>query len=230
MPAPPWTSSCEAIATSLRLCEQHERGVIDTLIDALAPRRLLLMLDNCEHLLQPVQCWARSFCAHAASCVSWQPVARVWRLTVRPCGGCHRAPRRTPSPRGPCRNRMHLLWSRSAVSSMVSRQHRPHDGCDDYGAPGPLTDLVSVNPSVLERVPSTPSRSAAPHIGLSSSPVTLRALDLPDDRFSARVGAVPDRHSLPSPCTRVLRTAAVRRCLQLVGGCNSCRRGTSNRR
>jgi predicted ATPase/DNA-binding CsgD family transcriptional regulator/DNA-binding XRE family transcriptional regulator len=41
----------QAVASSLGLREQRERDVVDTLIDALASRHSVLVLDNCEHLL-----------------------------------------------------------------------------------------------------------------------------------------------------------------------------------
>ncbi|HLF28682.1 MAG TPA: tetratricopeptide repeat protein [Anaerolineae bacterium] len=43
----------QAVASTLELREQSERPVIDSLSDYLHGRRLLLVLDNCEHLLQP---------------------------------------------------------------------------------------------------------------------------------------------------------------------------------
>ncbi|MFN2462752.1 MAG: AAA family ATPase [Candidatus Dormibacteria bacterium] len=40
-----------AVATALRLQEEPGRRVIDTLVDHLRERRILILLDNCEHML-----------------------------------------------------------------------------------------------------------------------------------------------------------------------------------
>ncbi|AII08283.1 protein kinase domain-containing protein [Rhodococcus opacus] len=44
----------EVVATSLRLRDQSTRAVQDVLAEYLAERRLLLVLDNCEHLIEAV--------------------------------------------------------------------------------------------------------------------------------------------------------------------------------
>ena len=41
----------DAIATALGITPQGERRVIDTVAEAVAGRRLLILLDNCEHVL-----------------------------------------------------------------------------------------------------------------------------------------------------------------------------------
>ncbi len=41
----------QAVASALDVREQPDRLVLDTLIDVLRPRRALLLLDNCEHLV-----------------------------------------------------------------------------------------------------------------------------------------------------------------------------------
>ena len=40
-----------AIATALGITPQGNAALIDTVAEALAGRRLLLMVDNCEHVL-----------------------------------------------------------------------------------------------------------------------------------------------------------------------------------
>ena len=42
----------QAIATTLGIHEQLQRSVLETLVDALQSRELLIVLDNCEHLVQ----------------------------------------------------------------------------------------------------------------------------------------------------------------------------------
>src|SRR5262249_32208802 len=41
----------QTVAAALRIREEANRPLIETLADSLGPRSLLLMLDNCEHLL-----------------------------------------------------------------------------------------------------------------------------------------------------------------------------------
>jgi predicted ATPase/class 3 adenylate cyclase len=41
----------QTVATALRVHEQPGRALIETLVDSLRPKTLLLLLDNCEHLL-----------------------------------------------------------------------------------------------------------------------------------------------------------------------------------
>ena len=43
-----------AVAAALDVQPGAERSVQDSVVDLLAPRRLLLVLDNCEHVLEPV--------------------------------------------------------------------------------------------------------------------------------------------------------------------------------
>ena len=41
----------QTVATSLGIREQYQRGIVDTLMDVLAARRVLLVLDNCEQVV-----------------------------------------------------------------------------------------------------------------------------------------------------------------------------------
>jgi len=42
----------QAVATALNMCEESQRPLLDTLSDCLRDKQLLLVLDNCEHLVQ----------------------------------------------------------------------------------------------------------------------------------------------------------------------------------
>lgn len=42
----------QAVATALNMCEESPRPLLDTLSDCLHDKQLLLVLDNCEHLIQ----------------------------------------------------------------------------------------------------------------------------------------------------------------------------------
>jgi predicted ATPase len=46
-----WRDGCSAIVSALRLRQERDRPPLETLLHRLAKRHLLLVLDNCEHLL-----------------------------------------------------------------------------------------------------------------------------------------------------------------------------------
>src|SRR5215472_16245485 len=54
----------------------------------------------------------------------------------------------------------------------------------DYAVPGPLTDLTTINPAALHRIPSKPADICRPPHTLIIQPRDARALGLPDERFS----------------------------------------------
>jgi non-specific serine/threonine protein kinase len=97
----------QAVASVLRVKEEAGRPVTEALVKHVADRRLLLVLDNCEHLVQAV-CSAGGATApverqSADSRIQPRAAARVRRgdyhvpaLAVRHC--------RTGSPSKPCRN------------------------------------------------------------------------------------------------------------------------------
>ena len=67
----------DALATTLAVTTQGDVPMIDTLADALAGRRMLLVLDNCEHVIDAVDHarWRRSS-ADRETCGSWRHRAR----------------------------------------------------------------------------------------------------------------------------------------------------------
>src|SRR5262249_13891005 len=78
----------QAVAATLRVREQPNRPVRDTLADYLRPRQLLLLLDNCEHLVQACAALAAEL-LHAAPglhvlATSREPLGivgeRAWRV------------------------------------------------------------------------------------------------------------------------------------------------------
>src|SRR6266568_3802498 len=54
----------------------------------------------------------------------------------------------------------------------------------DYTVPGPLTDLTTISPAALERIPSEPVDICRPAQTLVIQPSDAKALRLPDERFS----------------------------------------------
>ena len=49
----------QVIAETLEVCERPEQPLTETLVDTLREKRLLLILDNCEHLVKPAPTWRR---------------------------------------------------------------------------------------------------------------------------------------------------------------------------
>ena len=54
----------------------------------------------------------------------------------------------------------------------------------DYAVPGPLTDLTTISPAALQRIPSKPADICRPPHTLIIQPSDAKALGLPDERFS----------------------------------------------
>jgi predicted ATPase len=75
----------QAVAAAVGVREEPGRPLATTLAAALAPKRLLLVLDNCEHLLDA--------CARPASPWRWRPTT-----TARGSGSSSGAPRRSAPP------------------------------------------------------------------------------------------------------------------------------------
>ena len=61
-----------------------------TLADALRPKRLLLVLDNCEHLLDACAALADALLRACPHLRSWPPAARRWASPARRPGACPR--------------------------------------------------------------------------------------------------------------------------------------------
>jgi predicted ATPase/DNA-binding CsgD family transcriptional regulator len=85
------------IATAIGVAEEPGRPLLDTLADALRPRRLLLALDNCEHLIEACARVCRHLLAHSPGlcllATSREPLRvaaeTVWQvppLSVTPAG------------------------------------------------------------------------------------------------------------------------------------------------
>ena len=79
----------------------------------------------------------------------------------------------------------------------------------DYALPGPLTDLASVSPQVLERISGAPAGICWPVHTLVIQPHDAKALGLPDDRRESgghpRAGSTAAQK--PSRSRRLVETA-----------------------
>ena len=81
-----------AVAAVVGVAEQPGRGIEDLLVESLAPRSMLLLLDNCEHLLDAVAALVERLSRHCPHLVvlvtSREPLdidgEAVWRLAPLP--------------------------------------------------------------------------------------------------------------------------------------------------
>ncbi|MDQ6908129.1 MAG: hypothetical protein M3176_15000, partial [Chloroflexota bacterium] len=70
----------QAVAAVLGVHEEPRRPLLDTLADALGPRSLLLLLDNCEHIVAPVAAMAETLlraCPHLRILATSREALRV---------------------------------------------------------------------------------------------------------------------------------------------------------
>ena len=62
--------------------EQPGQPLTDTLVEALRAKRLLLVLDNCEHLVEPAAGLVDTLLSTLArSCGCWPPAGKPWGST-----------------------------------------------------------------------------------------------------------------------------------------------------
>jgi non-specific serine/threonine protein kinase len=179
----------QAVASTLSVREQPGYGVIDTLVHYLRPKRLLLLLDNCEHLLPPS---AELADALLRACPDLQVVATSRQAlgiageTVYP----------VPSLSVPAADRLPLLermldWE--AVHLMVERAKAAGPG---FALDQRNAQLVLQICRRLDGIPLAIELAAAL---VRSRPLDLIAAGL-DDRFRILVGgsrtAVPRQQTL----------------------------------
>lgn len=100
----------DALAASLRVPAVPGRTMEEATLDYLATKRLLLVLDNCEHLVGAIARVATGSPSAARTCRSWRPVAKGW----------------PPAVSGSWRSRSST--SRSATRAW--RQRSPRTRCD----------------------------------------------------------------------------------------------------
>ena len=65
-----------AVASTLPMVAGGEQSVLDGILDWIGERRLLLVIDNCEHLVAEVSVLVDGSPLGARTCRSWPPVAR----------------------------------------------------------------------------------------------------------------------------------------------------------
>ena len=82
----------KAAASVFNLSESADRSLLSTLTDFLHPRQALLILDNCEHLVDVAAHLAATLLQACPGCDSWQPAGRIWLSPARSTTRCSRCP------------------------------------------------------------------------------------------------------------------------------------------
>ena len=96
------------VADVLGVRQEPGRPVLDTLVEAVGGRSLLVVLDNCEHVHRMrAPSWLMRCCGAARTWRCWRPAVSRWASTGSGCTGCRRmgtpAEAMTPGRSGPAR-------------------------------------------------------------------------------------------------------------------------------
>ncbi|MFD0594371.1 BTAD domain-containing putative transcriptional regulator [Catellatospora coxensis] len=130
----------QATLTALGLRDQSIGGgsggdATDRLVAALRERVMLLVLDNCEHMIEEVSAFADRLLGSAGDCASWPRAGSRWASRGRRCGRWSRSPcprrgraRRRPVPRRRCGCCATGRRRYAATSAPTSRPWPPWSG------------------------------------------------------------------------------------------------------
>ena len=90
----------QVVGVALGVRSGTEAAFEDSVVSSLRYKRLLLVLDNCEHVPTPPAGSAGGCWPVARTCGSWPRAKRCWRLRGSTCGpsGPWTSPRRAPPP------------------------------------------------------------------------------------------------------------------------------------
>jgi class 3 adenylate cyclase len=118
----------QVVASTLGASPRAGRSLAQSVVEFLAASQLLVVLDNCEHLLDAAGGLAAAVLAHCPGCGCWPPAERPWPLRASrsgPCGPC-----RCPAPTmvwrwRPRRDRSACFASGPARPGPASRSRRP---------------------------------------------------------------------------------------------------------
>ena len=109
-----------AISEALGITSRAGRPALETLLDALSPQHVLIVLDNCEHLIGACAKVADAICGGAQGSTSWRRAVNRSASAARPSTVCLRCrspiATKTTSPRGGVRRRRAPSW--------IGRRHR----------------------------------------------------------------------------------------------------------
>ena len=190
----------EAFATALDVNTRQQGSIEDAIVDMLRPRNSLLVLDNCEHLIEPVAGLVNRI-LRAAPAVSILATSRE-PLAVT---GEHVWTRRAAAHR-----RRRPAWP----SSTWRRSRRSR--CSSSG-PGPRTPASSSTPTTAPAVVEICRRLDGIPLAIELAAARARAVDVSeialrlDERFRLAQGRAPRRGPpAPDPARRhqlVLRPA-----------------------
>jgi len=84
------THVVHAVAAALGLREATDRALTRSLIKFMSGKTLLLVLDNCEHVVDALLTWLMRCCGARPFCASWLRAASHSAALVRQPGACHR--------------------------------------------------------------------------------------------------------------------------------------------
>ena len=94
----------QAVFGALRVHDLSAGLSLSSLTEYLGGKHLLLVLDNCEHLVDGCATLASTLIRSVPACTSWLPAGRPWASSVRSGWRCRRC--RCPKPA------MRSRWSR----------------------------------------------------------------------------------------------------------------------
>ena len=137
-------SMAQVVASTLGVAQRAGRTLERSIVEFLRPSHLLLVLDNCEHLLDASGRLAAGSWPAVPRCGCWPPAGRRWPWRASrsgPCGpwtcpaltvglrrwsdrrrcACSASGRPAPGPASPCRRRTGPRWWRSAGAWTGSR-------------------------------------------------------------------------------------------------------------
>jgi transcriptional regulator with XRE-family HTH domain len=75
-------SLAHTVAAQLEIRQAPGRSLVETLVDTLADQAVLLLLDNCEHVVHACAELVEALLHGCASCGSWQQAASHWAWPV----------------------------------------------------------------------------------------------------------------------------------------------------
>ncbi len=105
------------ISATLRAPNRPDLDPIDALTEFLATKQILVVLDNCEHLLDGVaRGRARCCCPRVSVSASWRRAVRAWRSAANGSSQCRR------SNQG---QRVNCSWNAPATPKATSTLRRP---------------------------------------------------------------------------------------------------------
>jgi class 3 adenylate cyclase len=115
----------KTVASALNVPEQPGRDMMETLVDALRPKALLLLLDNCEHLLAACGDLAAALLRKCPQVRILATAGKDWEFQGRPSGAFPRFP--CPRTSAICRLPKNSFCMMRYVSSWIGRW-RPLQG------------------------------------------------------------------------------------------------------